>query len=106
MSRKKAYRNIKVYDLVGKGGKDIGKAEAILARLGCREDKVALSFFGAAENGLILAGLLFWAKDGVVDCRLLSAAMHDVPSAFPQRSVPVEDQDNALSKSPPLCTAK
>ena len=49
--------DLKVDHLVGKGADAVVKAETVFAGLVGGEDKVALAFLGAVEDGLFSAGL-------------------------------------------------
>ena len=49
--------DFKVDHLVGKGADAVVEAETVLAGLVGGEDKVALAFLGAVEDGLFSAGL-------------------------------------------------
>ena len=50
-------RDLEVDHLVGKGTDAVVEAETVLAGLVGGEDKVALAFLGAVEDGLFSAGL-------------------------------------------------
>lgn len=49
-----AYRDLEVHRLLGEGAHLVVEAEAILAHIVGREDKVALSLLGTVENHLVV----------------------------------------------------